>query len=102
MPQLSEEKRKAQKYYATRAIAVRFTNQRPGERSKWFFDNQYVYKLKRLNGYGPMYWENHFKDYLKRNSALVLEASLHDVSQVSDLTPENRIAQLVTNGHFLF
>lgn len=102
MAQLSEEKRAAQKYYATRAIAVRFTNQKPGERSKWLYDNQYVYKLKRLQGYNPRYWENHLKDYLKKVAGQVLEASIHDVTQSYELTPQNRIAQLVTNGHFLY
>lgn len=102
MAQLSEEKRTAQKYYATRAIAVRYTNQKPGERSKWLFDNQYVYKLKRLQGYTPLYWENHLKAYLKKVAGQVLEASIHDVSHSQDLTEQNRIAQLVSNGHFLY
>lgn len=102
MPQLTEDKRNAQKHFATRAIAVRFANQQPHERAKWMFDNQYVYKLKRLNGYTPQYWEAHFKTYLKKNAGLIVEASLHDVSRSADLTAENRIAQLVTNGHFLY
>lgn len=102
MAQLPEEKRQAQKHYATRAIAVRFTNHKPHQKSTWMFDNQYVYKLKRLQGYTPQHWENHLKEYLKKNAALVLEASLHDVTRSSDLTPDNRIAQLVTNGHFLY
>jgi hypothetical protein len=99
---LSEDKRNAQKFYATRAIAVRYTNQQPGERSKWLFDNQYVYKLKRMKGYNPEYWEAHLKAYLKKVAGQVLEASIHDVSQSPDLTEQNRIAQLVTNGHFLY
>jgi hypothetical protein len=102
MAQLSEDKRKAQKYYATRAIAVRFSNQKPGEPSKWLFDNQYMYKLKRRNGFDAKYWEKHFKDYLKKNAAVVVEASLHDVTQIPYLTEGNRIEQLVTNGHFLY
>lgn len=102
MPQLPEEKRKAQKYYATRALAVRFTNQKPGERSKWIFDNQYVYRLKRLQGYSAMVWEQKLKAQVKAWGSLVLECSIHDVTHSSDLTSSNRIAQLVTNGNFLF
>lgn len=102
MPQLSEEKRQAQHFWATRAICVRYTNQMPGTRPKALYDNQYVYKLRHMRGYTPQYWEAHFMAYLKRVAPLVLEASMHDVTYITDLTPENRIAQLVTNGHFLF
>lgn len=102
MPQLSEEKRNAQKFYATRAIVIRFANQQPNDPPIRMFDNQYVYKLKRLKGYTPQYWEAHLKAYLKKHVGNVLEASIHDVSRSSNLSAENRIAQLVTNGHFLF
>lgn len=102
MAQLPEEKRKAQQFYATRAIVVRFANQQPGEPAKKMFDNQYVYKLKKLKGYPPHYWEAHFKNYLKKNAPLVLEAAMFDVSKAATFSAENRIAQLVTNGNFLY
>lgn len=102
MAHLPEEKRNAQHFYATRAICVRFTDQKPWEDPKKMYDNQYVYKLKRQNGRTPQQWELHFKNWLKKVAPKVLEASIHDVSTTTKLGDHNRIAQLVTNGHFLY
>lgn len=102
MGQLSEEKRRAQHFHATRAVAVKFTNMKPWEEPKKMYDNQYLYKLRGKQGYPPSYWESHWRNKIKEWGALVLEASIHDVTHNTDLTKDNRIAQLVTNGHFLF
>lgn len=101
MGQLTEADRNLQKHYATRAIAVRYTNQRDDERSKWMYDNQWIYKKKRLRGYDAKHWETKLTEYIRKNLHLIREASLHDVTQSSDLTIDNRIAQVVSNGHFL-
>lgn len=102
MGQLSEEKRRAQHYHATRAVAVRFTNMKAHEAPKKMYDNQYMYKERGKQGYPPSYWESHLKKVIKEWGPLVLEASIHDVTHNTDLTSQNRIAQLVTNGHFLY
>ncbi len=102
MAQLSEEKHNAQKFCTTRAIVIRFANQKPTDPPIRLFDNQYMYRLKRLKGYNSQYWEAHFKAYLKKHVGNVVEASIQDVSRSSILSADNRIAERVTNGHFLY
>ncbi|WP_273210756.1 hypothetical protein [Runella zeae] len=81
---------------------MRFDNQVQGADSVPFYDNQWRYKMKRLNGYSPQYWENKLKALVKEWGPRVIECSLHDVADGQWPNQQNRIAQLVTNGHFLF
>lgn len=97
---LPSEKSEMQKYYATRMIQVRFANNQGRVQS--FYDNQWLYKKDRKPGKTPEYWEQHFATLIRKWGGAVLEASIHDVSAEKKGTSQNKIAQLVSNGNFLF
>jgi sialic acid synthase SpsE len=96
---LSPEKSNLQKHYATRVVHVRFANN--PHFVKTFYDNQWLYQKDRKKGKTPQYWEAHLIEMVRKWGNSVLEASLHDVGVLKKGTAENKIAQLVSNGHIL-
>lgn len=102
---LTPEQEALRNHYATRLAKVRFVKPFP-HIAHSFYDNEWLYKKEKKAGKTPQYWESHLKELVKEWHAKgnVIEASLHDLSNTNTgkATAENKIAQLVSNGHILF